>query len=566
MSTLDFLKIQKLLQQKQFSEIIFEIEASTSEENRSPALHNLLGVCRASQKGRTDRDVKYALKDFETAFSKDKLGEISLDSLCNHTKLCAEMGRRESDLVNNMLTSEKMYIKAKKKFSNNERFIGTGLDIYKYLLKHEKRIFNLEKIISLTKLNKLFGTIYITSQMYLNNWNQKDFGKFQIEFSKIFNVYDAKEITKVDIDKGKIKVGFLSPDFYKDHSITYFIKSLLKELKQTKFETFGLSLLKEKQHDESTDKLLPLFDNWSVLGEKTDQEIINIIQDLKIDILIDLGGLWSYNRISIFNTRVCPLQISWLGFNNSTGLKEVDFILADVNTVKEEEKYYGPKIYKLPKIWNSHCGFDYKRTYNELPFKKNNYFTFGSFNNFMKVNDDVLSTWIKILKKTKNSKLILKSSLFVCEEVIKKRFEEEGLINSIQFEKKTKRNDFLTHFNLYDKVDLCLDTFPFNGVTTTFEALWKNVPVITKAGFNFNSRCGESILKNANIANFIALNNDDYINKAVYYANNIDKLEDVRKELFEEIEKSSIFDTTGFSGAFCKALNDMILDVNKNYK
>mgnify|MGYP003329559134 CR=1 FL=1 len=76
----------------------------------------------------------------------------------------------------------------------------------------------------------------------------------------------------------------------------------------------------------------------------------------------------------------------------------------------------------------------------------------------------------------------------------------------------------------------------------------------------------KNILKNANIANFIALNNEDYINKAVYYANNIDKLEDVRKELFEEIEKSSIFDTTGFSGAFCKALNDMILDVNKNYR
>ena len=172
-------KLKKLFQEKKYSEIVMDVELKTKEHDRSPALHNLLGVCRASQKGRSDRDVKYALKDFETAFSKDNLGEISLDSLCNHIKLCAEMGRRESDLVNNMLTSEKMYIKAKKKFSNNERFIGTGLDIYKYLLKHEKRILNLEKIISITKLNKLFGTIYITSQMYLNNWSQKDFGDFQ---------------------------------------------------------------------------------------------------------------------------------------------------------------------------------------------------------------------------------------------------------------------------------------------------------------------------------------------------------------------------------------------------
>ena len=566
MSDVNLTKLKKLFNEQKYSEIVLDIETSTNEKNRSSALHNLLGICRASQKGKTDRDVKYALNDFEAAFYKDNLGEISLESLCNHIKLCAEMGRRESDLVNNMLTSEKMYLKAEKKYSNNLKFVGYGIDLYKYLIKHEERISNLEKIISIKKLDKLFGTIYVTSQMYLSNWTQKDFAEFQKKFFKIFNVYEAKKISKVDINKRKIKVAFLSPDFHKDHSITYFIKSLLKDLKQTKFETYGLSLLREDQHDESTEKLKPLFDNWSVIGRKTDQEIINIIQDLKIDILIDLGGLWSANRVSIFNTRICPLQISWLGFNNSTGLREVDYILADVNTVKEEEKYYGPKIYKLPKIWNSHCGFNLKRYFNELPFKKNGYFTFGSLNNFMKINEEVLDVWINILKKVKNSKLILKSSLYLCEDVIRKRFEKEGLTDSLEISKKTKRNDFFSHINNYDKIDMCLDTFPFNGVTTTIEALWKNVPVITKSGYNFNSRCGESILINAGIDDFIATNNEDYISKAIFYANNIDKLQEVRKKLFDEIEESSLFDIKGFSSAFCKALNDMLFDVNKNYK
>ena len=107
----------------------------------------------------------------------------------------------------------------------------------------------------------------------------------------------------------------------------------------------------------------------------SDQEIVNTIQKFNIDILIDLAGLWSANRVSIFNTRICPLQIIWLGFNNSTGLKEIDYILADINTVQNEEKDYGAKVYKLPEIWNSHCGFEYNRVYNDLPFKKNNYFT-----------------------------------------------------------------------------------------------------------------------------------------------------------------------------------------------
>ena len=255
----------------------------------------------------------------------------------------------------------------------------------------------------------------------------------------------------------------------------------------------------------------------------------------------------------------------WLGFNNSTGLKEVDFILADKNTVKDEEKYYGSKVYKLPKIWNSHCGFAHKRYFNELPIKKNGYFTFGSLNNFMKLNDKVLDVWVKILKKIKNSKIILKSSLYVCEDVIKKRFQKEGLLDCLEILKKTKRNDFFSHINIYDKIDLCLDTFPYNGVTTTIEALWKNVPVITKAGYNFNSRCGESIIKNADIGNFIAINDKDYIEKAVYYASNINELNQVRKKLFDQIQKSPLFDTKQFTNDFCIALDQMIIEVNKNY-
>ena len=566
MSGIDLPKIQKLLKEKKYSKIISEIEGLTLEKNRPAYLHNLLGVCRASQKNRTDMDVKYALNDFEAAFYKDSLGPISLDALCSHITLCAEMGRRESDLVNNMIISEKMYLEAEKKFFKNEKYIGYGLDLYKYLLKHKKRISKLEEILSFNDLNKLFGRIYINTQMYLSDWKQNDFEKFQKKFSKIFKIYNAKNISKVNVNKEKIKIGFLSPDFYKSHSITYFIKNLIKDFKQTKFETHGLSLIKIEEHDETTEVLKDLFDNWSDLGEKTEQETITTIQNLNIEVLVDLAGLWSSNKIDIFNTRICPLQISWLGFNNSTGMKEVDFILADVNTVKDEEKYYGSKIYKLPRIWNSHCGFKIERSFNELPKKRNGYVTFGSLNNFMKINEEVLDVWINILKKIKNSRIILKSSLYVCEDVIKKKFEKEGLKDSIKILKKTRGNDFLSHINVYDKIDICLDTFPFNGVTTTIEALWKNVPVLTKTGYNFNSRCGESILKSADLEKFIAISNEDYIKKAVYYANNIDDLEKVRKNLYENIEKSPIFDTKQFTKDFCSAIDKMLTVVNNNYK
>lgn len=175
MSNVNLLKLKKLFQDKRYSQIVLDIESSTTENNRSPALHNLLGVCRAFQKGRTDRDTNYALNDFEKAFYKDNFGEISLESLCNHIKLCAEMGRKDSELLNNMLTSQKMYLEAEKKFSENYRYLTHGIDLYKYLIKHKEKITVVEKILELNGLNKAFGTSYITTQMYLSNWKQKNF-------------------------------------------------------------------------------------------------------------------------------------------------------------------------------------------------------------------------------------------------------------------------------------------------------------------------------------------------------------------------------------------------------
>ena len=203
MSDLNLAKLKKLFQDRRYSQVVLDIESSTTENNRSPALHNLLGVCRASQKGRTDRDTKYALNDFEKAFYKDNFGEISLEALCNHIKLCAEMGRKDSELLNNMLTSQKMYLKAEKKFSENYRYLAHGIDLYKYLIKHKEKITVVEKILKLSGLNKSFGTSYITSQMYLSNWKQKNFAEFQKKFSNIFRVLDTKKLSKIDITKKK---------------------------------------------------------------------------------------------------------------------------------------------------------------------------------------------------------------------------------------------------------------------------------------------------------------------------------------------------------------------------
>ena len=150
------------------------------------------------------------------------------------------------------------------------------------------------------------------------------------------------------------------------------------------------------------------------------------------------------------------------------------------------------------------------------------------------------------------------------EEVSKNKAIHYTYENKIEI--LSRKRTYLEHLESYNKINLSLDTFPYPGVTTSFESVSMGTPVLTMKGFNFNSRCGESIMKSANLNNFIATSNEEYIEKAVFFANNIDELEKVRKELFDKVLETSLFDTASFSSDFCEALKNMLNSVNKNYK
>ena len=264
--------------------------------------------------------------------------------------------------------------------------------------------------------------------------------------------------------------------------------------------------------------------------------------------MFDITGATLSNRVSLFKNRLAPKQISWLGYCNTSGLANMDYLIADKNLIYEKEKnYYSEKIIYLPNIWNCNSGLNSIRSFSDPPCLKEKNITFGSFNNFNKINDKVISVWSQILLKVENSKLILKSSSKMDKSFLKKEFEKCGVIDSIIFLEKRK---LVSHFNLYKKIDIALDTFPYNGVTTTFEALAMGVPVITMKGYNFNSRCGESIIKNLDIEDLIANNEDDYILKAQKIADDKDKLLELRKNIFNNSHETPLFDTNQFSQDF----------------
>ena len=192
---------------------------------------------------------------------------------------------------------------------------------------------------------------------------------------------------------------------------------------------------------------------------------------------------------------------------------------------------------------------------NSLPLKKSSIFTFGSFNNFSKLSNETIKLWSKILNNT-NSRLILKSGSTSSDSTVKniiKKFKEHGVEENkvLILDKDLTREEHLNHYN---KIDVALDTFPYPGVTTSFESILMGVPVLTMKGFNFNSRCGESINLNLGMDEFLAADEEDYLTKAIQLQKDLTKLELLRSSLRERALASPLFDVANFTNEFSSIL------------
>ena len=553
-------QIIKLFKNKKYKEVIIEIEKNFDFKNISPALLNLSAISKLLKINNTKDDIVSALDDLERYYEKSENKLEKIEAVTNYITTCVINCAKYSEIIEYFKKATKLYEKCVNQFGYDEKLYSRGSDLYKYTLEINKS----RKILSELIQKKSTSKITACANGYLNNysydWGLKEYFEYSKVFKFFFPQHETKNISEINYKENKkIKIGFISKDFIGDHSITYFLKNTLLYFDKYKFESFGISLSNDNLL-KSSSEIKDNFDNWLDLSKLKNQQIINKIQDLRIEILIDLMGLFHADRIEIFNSRIAPVQISWLGYPNTVGFPTIDYLIADDNLIKkDEEKYYLEKILRISKIWNCHSGFEFKRKFRDAPIKKNKFITFGSFNNFLKISDEVIEVWSNILKSIKNSKLILKSSLNVNKNVLLQKFKKYGVHESIDFYEKKDFLNHKDHLDLYKKIDIALDTFPYNGVTTTFEALWSGVPVITMKGFNMNSRCGESILKNANLDNLISHNKSDYLGAALYYSNNPEKLNDLRKMIHTNILTTSLFDSKRFSNDF----QNVLLDVYK---
>ena len=545
-------ELQKLFKEKKFSEIIFEITSKTKENERSAGLFVLLGISRISLNKKNKDQVELAVGDFKKGYLKELISENSLNALVNLVLASVILGDFKNTNVD--FDEIKNFFKSSPKLFQNKRPINIAMTtIYSRLNDFKGMVYHLEKVIKSGDFISNDLCNYGFWRCYDRSWSQKDFFEYGKFVEKNLIEYPHDQIVKLSKKKNnKINLGILSADLKTGHSITFFLKTILLNYNKNEINIYLISNQKDLTtvSAEITNLVFKTID----ISQLSDLNALNKIRELNLDIMIDVMGYTSRNRIGLFKNRIAKKQVIWMGYCNTTGLKNMDYIITDPNLIYENEKdLYAEQILYLPEIWNTHCGFDFEREENPAPLIKNNYITFGSFNNPSKVNEDVISCWAKILKSIKNSKLIIKCPSNKQQLIrIKKSLKKKLILASVIFH--TSFDNKKDHLDLYKKVDVALDTFPYNGVTTSFEAIWMGVPVLTMSGYNFNSRCGESINKNLNMKELIAKNEEEYVSKAVDLSNDKEKYFNLRKSIFANAIKSPLFNGKKFAENFFNLL------------
>ena len=551
-------KFLGFLNNKQYSKLEFEISLLGNIDEQNPILIMFYASSKALNPMSKTDDLIEASRLFEKIYLMKKNNNIgtpdNLEPLLNMIFLSLK-----TKIYRNVLP---LALEALQNNKHNEKLIE-GLAIINVHIANITESIKYYKLLFQINNKKTIGRIpFLTCLNYASNVGQEYYLSECFKYSKILEKDLILKETKTILNKAeKIKVAFLSSDLRK-HSISSFLKGLFFNINKKTIEIVALSNLDKNKEDSTSEFFKNLANQWHVIYDKSDIEVINLVKSLDIDILIDLNGLTKGNRVHVMKNRCAPIQICWLGYNNSTGLKNVDYLIADHNLIKKnEESLYAEKILYLPKIWNAHFLPTELPPVNSPTKKEDLLFSYGSFNNFKKISDDTIEVWSKIIKNS-NSKIYLKNppenACLDLKENILKKFTDRGVQKNKIIFLETKKNTY-EHLNLYNKIDLALDTFPYPGVTTSFEAALMGVPVLTMKGFNFNSRCGESININLQMENFIAKSKDDYFEKAISIQNNPDILKKIRYNLRNKALSSPLFDTESFTKDFTEILKKVYL-------
>ena len=464
----------------------------------------------------------YFLKKFDHAI---KVFNDALKLNPNHIDLNFNLG--------NTFAEKKDYVSAIKYY---QKIINKNIDVPLLLgnFIHTKMLISdwsqyniyIEKLTNKISKNNLlvtpFTLLSLTDDANKHSANAKRYSDFH------FN----KRITNLINQKSNIiKIAYFSSDFC-NHPVSQLMLGVLENHDKNQFEIYGFNLRAEED-DEFTKTLKKLFDNFLYVSDLGDKEIADLSKSLKIDIAIDLNGFTNGSRMGIFSYECAPIQVSYLGYPSTTGSNFFDYLIADQVVIPEENQNiysekieYLPKCFMPPKIIKINQN-NKNRSMFGLP---NDMFVYCCFNNSYKILPKIFDLWLEILKKTENSILWLSEHNINNSENLIEYASTKNIDSSrILFAKRLQNIE--DHYYRLSHADLFLDTFPYNGHTTTLDALGSGVPVLTLCGQSFASRVSKSILKSCDLEELIVKSYDEYFEKAIFLKNNLTELNRIKTKI-----------------------------------
>ncbi len=358
--------------------------------------------------------------------------------------------------------------------------------------------------------------------------------------------------------KRRLRVGYVSRDF-RTHPVSSFFMPLLRAHDRAAIEAFCYA--DNAQRDAVTRELEALADRWRPIAERSDEDVAALIRGDRVDILVDLAGHTGDNRLRVFARRPAPIQVTWLGYPTSTGLSAIDYRLSDaiVDPEGEDEIPSSEAVVRLPEGYHCYRPPDNAPEVGPLPAEAAGRITFGSFNHLPKLSDPAIALWARLLAELPDARLLLKNRCFA-DAGTRQRFAEKFAAAGIEAERLALKpwvGAHRDHLALYNRIDLALDSFPYNGTTTTCEALWMGVPVVTFCGDRHAGRVGASLLTRVGLEDLIAPDEAGYFTTALALARDPDRLSALRAGLRARMSASPLCDETGFARAVELAYRDM---------
>ena len=423
---------------------------------------------------------------------------------------------------------------------------------------HIEEALNLfEQLIKINPQHTIGYSNYLYYSHYSNRFKLDDFYRMARNWEKAQLPDIAKRIEKLkfsnkqDSEK-KLKIGYVSADFCL-HPVGFFIEGLFACHDKSVVEIY--CYYNYPKQDEQTAYFASQSDHWRDIYGISDEQVEAMIRQDEIDILVDLTGHTDANRMLLFAVKPAPVQVTWLGYCDTTGLQSMDYFLADeIVTPPDTNQKYSETVWRLPECYINYVPRDYSPAISVNPSVTQGPITFGCFNNLSKITEEMLELWSRILLSVENSRLFIKSPRFKDAE-ISERVAAVLLQKGIKPERIMLEHDSLEHrdfLGCYNVVDVALDTSPYNGVTTTCDALWMGVPVVTLLGESFISRNSASILSAAGLPELIATSPQQYIDIAIDLANDPDRRNSMKSGLRKQFGKSVL----GDSGRFTRNLED----------